>query len=184
MLTIINEHIVLKPLSLEDSSDIFQVINNEREYLRQWLPFVDASQEEQTIKEYIEGVLGLENTPQFTIYEHEEFIGLVGFKDNDTLNQKIEIGYWLSEKAQGRGIMTAAVATLLDLAFTTLGLNRVQIKVAVANKKSSRIPERLGFSLEGIERDGELLVDGVFTDLAIYSLLRREYQPSIDSRDN
>lgn len=71
--------------------------------------------------------------------------------------------------------MTEAIKSLLMLAFTKLGLNSVRIHVATKNIKSRNIPERLGFTLEGILRDGELLVDNDFTDLAIYSLLKKEF---------
>ena len=71
--------------------------------------------------------------------------------------------------------MTSSVEALIDYAFNKIGINRIQIRVAIKNIPSRSIPERLGFSLEGIERDGELLVDNQFTDIAVYSLLKREY---------
>ena len=72
--------------------------------------------------------------------------------------------------------MIQSVVKLIEHAFGELDMNRIQIKVAVGNDKSRRIPEKLGFQMEGIERDGELLVDNVFTDIAVYSLLRKEYK--------
>jgi len=42
----------------------------------------------------------------------------------------------------------------------------------VGNFPSKRIPRNLGFVLEGIERDGELLTGGIFTDLEVYSKLK------------
>ena len=113
---------------------------------------------------------------QFSIYYKEQFVGLVGYKDTDNLNKKLEIGYWLSQYAQGKGIMMQSVEKLIEFAFQEMDMNRIQIKVAVGNRKSRRIPEKLGFQSEGIERDGELLVDGVYTDIIVYSLLKREYQ--------
>ena len=79
---------------------------------------------------------------------------------------------WLSREFLGRGIMTRSVRTLCDFAFRELDINRIQIKCAVANTASRNIPQRLGFQLEGIERAGELLSGGVFTDLAVYSRLK------------
>ncbi|MFA5432944.1 MAG: GNAT family protein, partial [Candidatus Paceibacterota bacterium] len=64
------------------------------------------------------------------------------------------------------------VSTLCDFAFRELDINRIQIKCAVTNSASRNIPHRLGFQLEGIERAGELLTGGVFTDLAVYSKLK------------
>jgi len=102
-------------------------------------------------------------------------VGLIGFKDTDRRNRKTEIGYWLSEQYQKQGIVTKAVDKLCEFAFNTLGLNRVQIKCAVGNIPSKNIPKRLGFKLEGIERQGELLTGNVFTDLEIYSKLKSDY---------
>ena len=56
-------------------------------------------------------------------------------------------------------------------------MNRIQIQCAVGNTKSSNIPRRLGFTLEGIARAGELQADGRFSDIEVYSLLREEYIP-------
>lgn len=89
--------------------------------------------------------------------------------------KRAEIGYWLSEKYQKKGIVTQSVSTLLDYAFSELGLNRVQIRCAVGNIPSKNIPRRLGFLFEGIERDGELLSDNQFTDIEVYSILKREW---------
>jgi ribosomal-protein-serine acetyltransferase len=55
-----------------------------------------------------------------------------------------------------------------------MGINRIQIKCAVGNKLSSNITKKLGFKLEGIERQGELLMGGFFTDLEIYSKLKSD----------
>ena len=90
------------------------------------------------------------------------------------MNRITEIGYWLSEKAQGKGIMTRAVKKLIAFAFEERGMNRIVIKCAVGNTKSKNIPKRLGFTYEGTERDGELLAGGIYTDIEVYSLLKRD----------
>ena len=55
-----------------------------------------------------------------------------------------------------------------------MNINRIQIKAATENLKSRAIPERLGFTFEGIERDAELHTRG-FVDLAIYGLLKNDW---------
>lgn len=171
----ISEDIALYPLSVDDIFKIFNALDEEREYMREWLPFVDATRGVEDTANFVNHVLETEDS-QFTICYKDQFVGLIGFKGTDKDNKKTEIGYWLSQYAQGKGVMVRSVSRLLEYAFNSLEMNRVQIKVAVGNHKSRRIPERLGFRLEGIERDGELLVDGVFTDIAAYSLLKREFQ--------
>ncbi|MBK5721613.1 GNAT family N-acetyltransferase [Dysgonomonas sp. Marseille-P4677] len=170
----VSEDIELYPLSVDDIFRIFNTLNDEREYMRTWLPFVDATHEVEDTGNYVNYVLQTADK-QFTIYFKGEFVGLIGFKDTDFDNKKIEIGYWLSQYAQGKGIMFNSVSKLIEYAFIEMNMNRIQIKVAVDNHKSRKIPEKLGFQFEGIERDGELLVDNVYTDIAIYSLLKREF---------
>ncbi|WP_029903988.1 GNAT family N-acetyltransferase [Prevotella sp. 10(H)] len=171
----VSDDIVLYPLSVDDIFKIFNTLNDEREYMREWLPFVDTTKEVEDTASFVNHVL--ETTDQqFTIYYQEKFVGLVGFKDTDNANKKIEIGYWLSQYAQGKGIMVHSVLKLIQHAFSEMDMNRIQIRVAVGNHKSRRIPEKLGFQFEGVERDGELLVDNVYTDIAVYSLLKREFK--------
>lgn len=171
----VSDGIVLYPLSVDDIFKIFNTLNDEREYMREWLPFVDATHAVEDTANFVNHVLQTEDK-QFTIYYEDKFVGLVGFKDTDRTNKKTEIGYWLSQFAQGKGIMMKSVLRLLELAFTEMDINRIQIKVAVDNHKSRRIPEKLGFQIEGVERDGELLVDGAFTNIAVYSLLKKEFK--------
>lgn len=170
----IRDNIQLKALTIEHASEIFRILDSEREYMRIWLPFVDTTL---AVEDSINAVKMLTGgiDKQFSIFYKNELVGLVGFKDTDLNNQRTEIGYWLSQKAQKKGIMTSSVEALIDYAFNKKGINRIQIRVAIRNIPSRSIPERLGFSLEGIERDGELLVDNQFTDIAVYSLLKREY---------
>jgi len=170
----VSDDIVLYPLSVDDIFKIFNTVDREREYMREWLPFVDNTKQPEDTGNYVHYVLETADK-QFTIYYNEQFVGLLGFKETDKDNKKTEIGYWLSQYAQGKGIMTQSVAKLIEYAFTEMDMNRIQIKVAVGNQKSRRIPEKLGFQQEGIERDGELLVNNVFTDIVVYSLLRKEY---------
>lgn len=171
----INENITLQEISLADVGDIFYTIDSQRAYLRKWLPFVDFTKEENDTLNFVQGVID-RGEKTYIIRENDKFVGLIGFKDIDAINQKAEIGYWLSEHAQGKGIMIQSVKKLLCLGFGNMGLNRIQIKAAVDNHRSRRIPERLGFMCEGTERDGELLVDNKFTDIANYGLLKKEFK--------
>ena len=169
------DDVVLNPLSEKDISDIFNTLNNEREYMRVWLPFVDYTNKIDDTRSFVTSALQAEDK-HFTICYQGKLVGLIGFKDTDSVNKKTEIGYWLSQYAQGKGIMLHSVLKLIEYAFNEIGMNRVQIKVAVNNHRSKQIPEKLGFLLEGVERDGELLVDNVYTDINVYSLLKKEFK--------
>ena len=173
----VRDDIFLKELELDDAEHIFKAIDSQREYLGEWLPFVEFTK---TVKDSLDYVNSVVTMPeeckewQFAVFCGNDFAGLAGFKGTDRLNMKSEIGYWLKEEFQHRGIMTESVRALIKFGFSELNLNRIQIKCAPENVKSNKIPQRLGFSLEGIERDSELVRDGVFRNANVWSLLKKE----------
>jgi len=177
MIIKVDTEIELKQLEISDATDVFKTINNQRDYLGKWLPFVASTQEMADTEKYIDSVVNAADDRfeyVFTIRKCNEFVGLIGFKDTDKQNKKTEIGYWLSEKYQKQGIVTKSVGRLCDFAFNRQGINRIQIKCAVENMSSKNIPKKLGFKFEGIERQGELLTGDFYTDLEIYSKLKSD----------
>lgn len=177
MILQIDENISLRLMELSDAKDIFEAIDSQREYLGKWLPFVELTKELSDSEKYVDSVVNVSKDRFeyiFTIRYNDQFAGLIGFKDTDKQNRRTEIGYWLSERFQKKGIMTKSVDMLCDFAFKILDINRIQIKCAVGNRASNNIPKRLGFTFEGIERDGELLSGNVFVDLKVYSMLKSD----------
>lgn len=164
----------LRPVTVADAAALFRIIDTQRPYLRQWLPFVNMTKHENDTALYLQTIVGSTSDKVFVIVAEEAIVGLIGFKGIEYFNRKLEIGYWLSEPEQGKGIMRRSCSRMLQHAFEDLNMNRVQLKVALGNFRSSNIPQKLGFTKEGIERDGELL-NGRFHDLQVYSLLKREW---------
>lgn len=182
MILRIDDSTVLKRLEESDTAYIFTAIDNQREFLGKWLPFVALTKDISVTAKFVDSVINApEDRPEytFTIWKNGVFAGLIGLKTIDNQNKRTEIGYWLSEEFQKQGIMTRAVSALCEFAFGELGLNRIQIKCAVGNIPSKNIPQRLGFKFEGIERDGELLDDG-YTDIEVYSKLKSEFVSTKD----
>ncbi|MCK6441038.1 MAG: GNAT family N-acetyltransferase, partial [Planctomycetes bacterium] len=93
----------------------------------------------------------------------------------DWSHKRTEIGYWLDELYQGRGIMTRAVNALMTYGFEELKLNAIRIRCATGNAASRAIPERLGFAHEGTARQWECLY-GVYHDSEGYSMLASEWK--------
>jgi ribosomal-protein-serine acetyltransferase len=173
----INSKLRLEAIKLNMAEVVFDAIDRNREYLKEWLPFIEETHQIAQTEEFIKSIVsqrGKKKDEVFTIWYNQEFAGLIGFKDTDWINYKTELGYWLTEKMQGKGIATACVKELVKIAFKKLGINRVQIKVACGNIKSASIPKRLGFQFEGTERQGEFHHGGYF-DLEIYSFLKSDY---------
>lgn len=160
----------LRPLRDGDAAEIFVVIDTQRAHLGPWLPFVAETHRVEQTREVVASMRADASAPVFTIRDGDAFAGLIGFKSADLRSRSIEIGYWLREEQQGKGVMTAAVRALCRLAFAELGMHRIFIRCATGNGPSNRIPQRLGFRLDRVEPRGERLSDGRWVDLNIYIL--------------
>jgi len=172
----VDTDLYLRLATVDDAPFLYHLIEKHRAYLREWLPFIDFSQSVLDTKAYLRAVSDTKNPSEevYVILHQKTIAGIIGFKGIDHINRKLEIGYWLSGDLQGQGIMRRACKALLNFAFGEMGMNRVQIKAGVGNHKSIKIPQKLGFTREGVQRDGEYL-NGRFHDLEVYSLLQREW---------
>jgi ribosomal-protein-serine acetyltransferase len=147
------------------------IISTQREYFSRWLVWpLHAKSEDffldfikKSLIEYAEG----KGMVCAIIYKGE----LVGNISFNTINQNLKIG----ENHQGNGIIAGAVSKLIDVAFFSLGLEKVQISAATDNLPNRKICERLGMKLEGIISNHENL-NGRIIDHAIYGLSKHGYQ--------
>jgi RimJ/RimL family protein N-acetyltransferase len=87
------------------------------------------------------------------------------------------LGYCFDDAAWGNGFATEAARALLQWAFDTLDLNRVQAETDTRNLASARVLEKLGFVREGTLREN-CVVNGEVSDSWVYGLIRREWQSS------
>ena len=61
-----------------------------------------------------------------------------------------DLGYWVDQAHNGRGVATAAVGAVVEVAFTELDLHRVQAGTLLHNAASQRVLERNGFTVIGV----------------------------------
>lgn len=112
----------------------------------------------------------------FGIFEREtnRYIGGTGL--HPTIGpQALEIGYWLAADRQGNGFVAEAVTALVAAAFESMGARRLEIRCSPQNSRSRAVPERLGFHLDGILREGGISGTGELEDKMVWSLLASEY---------
>lgn len=169
----VNDKIRLEKVKVSMAPIIFDAIEQNREYLSKWLPFVEFTKQVTDTEAFISSIKNSPLNEVYSIWYKEGFAGLIGFKDTDTTNHKTELGYWLTENMQKKGIIINSVKKLMSFAFQKLKINRIQIKVANNNTKSEAIPIKLGFKYEGIERAGEWH-NNRFLDLKTYSFLKSD----------
>jgi ribosomal-protein-serine acetyltransferase len=173
----VDKEIELQLFQPHHSLKLFQLVEENRERLREWLPWVDSMNTPFQFESIIPFWLTqfAENNGLNTgILYKGELVGSIALQQVDWHNSVTSIGYYLGKNAEGHGVMTRSVYALLNYAFFQLGLNRVEIRCGEKNKKSIAIPERFGFVKEGIMRDGEQLYDR-FHNIIIYSMLRRDW---------
>lgn len=104
------------------------------------------------------------------------FIGWCGLFEWNPDHRSAALGYCLAENAWGHGYATEAAGALLQWAFDTLDLNRVQSETDTRNLASARVLEKLGFLREGTTRE-DCVVEGEVSDTWVYGLLRRQWRP-------
>ena len=108
------------------------------------------------------------------------FLGWCGLTRWNPDFRSASLGYILGEAAWGRGYATEAARALLQWAFDTLDLNRVQAEADTRNAASAHVLEKLGFEREGTLRE-DCVVNGVVSDSWVYGLLRRQWRPVPDA---
>jgi ribosomal-protein-serine acetyltransferase len=173
----LNEDVALELLELRHAEELFHVTDANREYLREWLPWVDGTRSPEDTEAFIRLTrkqLVDNNGFQTAIRHRGTLVGVVGHHAIRWANRSASLGYWLSRDAQGRGLMTEACRAYISHAFETLKLNRMEIRCAVENRRSRAIPERLAFQSEGTIRQAEWLYDH-FVDHVVYGMLASEW---------
>ncbi|MCD7099682.1 GNAT family protein [Stenotrophomonas sp. MMGLT7] len=80
------------------------------------------------------------------------------------------LGYWVRQSRQGRGIAANCAGALAEYGFSVLGLQRVEIVVALDNLPSAAVAGRLGALREGVARN-RLFLHGRPLDALVFSLV-------------
>lgn len=173
----INQDIHLQLLMPKDAEILVSALKENQDHLKQWLIWaveLPSIYDYQTkiIPSWLQK-LADNNGFEVGIFLKNTLVGMIGLHYIDWKNKTTEIGYWISEAYQGKGIITTTVQALTDYCFDELQLNRVMIRAAAENKKSCAIPKRLGFIHEGITREAQFL-HGNYHDLVCYSILRKD----------
>ncbi len=174
----VDTHITLQLFELHHAEALFALTEANRAHIERWLPGIVNNRTVEDTRDFVKRSL-----EQYTqnkgfqagIFYDDQLVGAIGFVYWDFRNMKTEIGYWLSKAHTGHGIITKATQAMVTYAFDVLGFNRIAISCSVGNDKSCAIAERLGFHLDGVAREMNL-IQGEFVDLNQFSLLKSEWQ--------
>ncbi|SDP12817.1 ribosomal-protein-serine acetyltransferase [Paenibacillus sp. yr247] len=174
----IREELELKILEVRYADALYHLVNQNREHLAKWLPWVDKTTKVEDTIAYIEFELSRfakNNGFSCGIFYQNEIVGCIGLHEINWGNKKTSIGYWLAEGYQGKGIMTDACRCIINYAWNELSLNRIEIRARTDNFKSRAIPMRLNFKHEGTIRQAEFNQNG-YHDHEVYGILVEEWE--------
>lgn len=163
----------LRILELRHSSALLTFVSENRSYLGEWLGWANTMTTIQDAENFIKrGIVRFseDGLPWVGVWLHNQLVGGVLFFPVDWRIRSTKVGYWLGQGATRQGIMTRTLEAMLRFVFEDVRLNRVELEAEVENWRSRAVADRLGFTLEGIRRQGWL--NGAdLVDLSVYALL-------------
>ncbi len=166
----------LRPFTDTDADDLFALHSNAH-VLRYWdsPPWTERERAERFLascRQMAEDGSGAR--PAVERASDGTFLGWCGLTRWNPGYRSASLGYCFDDAAWGQGYATEAARALLEWAFGTLDLNRVQAEADTRNPASARVLEKLGFQLEGTLRE-DCVVNGDVSDSWVFGLLRREW---------
>ena len=169
----------LRLIEMRHAEELNALVLANFEHIREWSAWLtDKERPVERTREWIrQNLTRFAVNESFTIgiWHRDALAGQIDFGNVDRTARKFEIGYWLGASFQGKGLVTKSCRALIDYAFRDLEFNRVEMRCAVENKRSRKIPEKLGFREEGLLRQAGWLHDH-FVDEVIYGLLAGDWQ--------
>ncbi|PUZ26635.1 ribosomal-protein-serine acetyltransferase [Chitinophaga costaii] len=174
----VNDQLSLRQLLPADAPLVYDQIDTSRKTLRRFLPWVDYNVKEDHSLRFIELMLRKadeQDAIAFGMFQRDALCGVMDLHGWDHSLQKAEIGYWLGEAFRGQGIALECCRALMKFAFDELHLNKIEIRFALQNERSSKIPIRLGFAKEGVLRHSAKL-HGQLVDMVVMGMLKKDFK--------
>jgi len=170
----------LRPFRRRDLDRLLSAVRESIEDLVEWLPWAHESYGRRDALIFLRDSIsawGEGRAYDFAIRwsdANRRHVGNVSVWFTSKQSRIGEVGYWIHSEEAGKGVGTEAAARVLQIAFEELEMHRVTLRIAVGNRASERIAEKLGFTREGLLRD-ELQIKGRWVDHTVWGLLDDEY---------
>ncbi|MBC3795669.1 GNAT family N-acetyltransferase [Acetobacterium tundrae] len=174
MKNINTRNLLLRPLTMEDTADVFAYSKSKNVGPRAgWKPHETIEETAEIMKTIF---VGQENI--WGIEKEKQIIGSIGLiEDPHRQNDQARmLGYALSEDHWGQGMMTEAARAVLAYGFDTLGLSLISVVHYPSNLGSQRVIEKCGFLYEGTIRQAEKIYTGEIRDIKAYSISSEEFR--------
>ncbi|HYO50041.1 MAG TPA: GNAT family protein [Chloroflexia bacterium] len=168
--------LLLRKVTPDDAQDVFEyAIDPEVARYTTWEPHQSIEDSRLFVARLMEGYAAGKVTTWGMVHKADsKLIGMCGFAEWIPYHARAEVGYAMSRKYWGQGLMTEAVRAVIAFGFETMRLNRVEARCLVENVGSARVMEKAGMRFEGILRQ-HMYAKGTYDDLKMYSILRQEW---------
>ncbi|ACT03325.1 GNAT family N-acetyltransferase [Paenibacillus sp. JDR-2] len=160
-----------------DGAAVNEAVIESIEELRPWMPWANQipTIEESEITIRKSRLEFLNRTDLRLLLFHKEtgqLVGSSGLHRMDWKARTFEIGYWARTAYAGQGYISEAVEGITNFAIHQLQANRVEIICDARNKRSAKVAECAGYTLEGVLRNHKRANDGSLRDTMIFSKVR------------
>lgn len=172
------KEVVLRKVEVSDSANIFFAIETNREYLKEWMPWVEYTNTEEQETNFLKYVMSRMDEKQLwsgVILYKSQIIGMIDIHHIDYQNEHTQIGYWIVEEYQGKGIVRKILRQVFEKIFEDFNLNKIIIITDVDNQSSIKLAEANNFEKEGYSKE-YLKINGTFKDAYFYSLLKKNWK--------
>lgn len=173
------ERFTLRILSTKDVPDFYHYVKTEPEL---WKFALSPCNDRSSMQRYLDAAfLGLEKgeTLPFVVIDrmNGKIVGSTRFYEFNPHIGTTLLGYtWYSKMQQGNGINTHCKFLLLQYAFETLQLERVELRADTRNARSVAAMRKIGFVEEGILRNHLPTAEGSRRDSIVFSMLKEEWK--------
>ncbi len=147
-----------------------------------WQLGMSNVKEQKDLEQYIDIALNeraAKTSYPFLIFDKQtnSVAGSTRYGNISFANKRLEIGWtWIHPKHQGTGLNKACKFLLLQFAFETLQMNRVELKTDVLNQQSQKAMRKIGAKEEGIFRRHQVTSAGRVRDSIFFSIINTEWK--------
>ena len=165
----------IRPYRLEDIDAVYAAADESREHIAKWMGWMTPAYSREDAVKWVEHAVA--SWERGTEYEYliidaadGSIAGSCGLNHLNRVDGVCNLGYWVRKSQLGRGAARQAALLLRDFGFGTVGLNRLEIVVAVGNPFSRKVAESTGAVYEGILRL-RLMVGEISHDSHLFAFL-------------
>lgn len=167
--------LVLRPFDDGDAPAFATAARESVQSVGRWMPWCHASYTQRDALDWFALCRSSETSGtafEFGVFgaDARELLGGAGLNLINRQHALCNLGYWVRESRQRRGIATDCAATLIQFGFATLGLSRIEIVVAQGNEASVAVARKAGGLLECVARN-RLLIHGTPLPALVFSLI-------------